>query len=99
MVYRKGESPVPRPLDRWAHEHPVARMIANGDRWFMAWIGQKTTPLHRLEKLTGIPRSRLEMMSKGGSVSRAELEALARAWSISTGDLIRSMADTVEIVE
>lgn len=93
MVYRKGERPVPLPLDRWSQAHPLAREIASGTRWFDAWVGQKATPYARLEKLTGIPKRRLLTLSEGGPVSRAEVDALARAWCVSSNDLIASMPD------
>ncbi len=99
MVYRKGEQPVPRQLDRWSPGHPVARVIASGTRWFDAWVGQKTTHYARLEKLTGIPARRLNTLSEGGSVSRAEVDALARAWCVSTADLIASMPDPSVVID
>lgn len=99
MVRRKGERPVPRTIDLWSEAHPVARMIAEGDRWFMAWVGQKRTSLRHLERLTGIPIARLTELSLGGAVSRTEVDALAGVWLVNASDLARSAAGTVEIVE
>jgi hypothetical protein len=99
MVYRKGERTVPRPLDRWRTDHPVARVIETGDRWFYAWQSYKATPTAKLARLTGIPPARLLTIEHGGPISRAELDGLSRAWSVSTGDLIASMGGAVEIIE
>ncbi len=99
MVRRKGERPVPRTIEQWSEKHPVARMIAEGDRWFMAWVCRTATPFRRLERSTGIPMERLMELSLGAAVSRAEVEALARVWFVSASDLIRSAAGTVEIIE
>lgn len=93
MTRRKGERPIERPLDRFTPDHPVARTISQGDHWFYAWLAQKSTPLVRLARITGIPAERFFPIQRGGDVSRAELDALARAWSVSTQDLIRSMAE------
>ena len=99
MVYRKGEQPVPYPLDRWSPRHPVARMIATGTRWFDAWASQKTTGYAGLEKLTGIPSRRLRTLSEGGPVSSAEVDGLARAWGVSAEDLIESMPDPSIVID
>ena len=99
MTYRKGEKPVSRPLDRWSPIHPVAHMIATGDRWFDAWSMQNATPIGRLSKVTGIPGSRLMTISGGRTVSRAEVEALALAWCISAADLAASMPVDVQVID
>jgi hypothetical protein len=99
MSYRKGERPLPIHLDRWSPDHPLAAIISSGTHWFSAWLAQKTTPYHRLEALTGIPRRRLATIGEGGQISRAELDALARAWSISSGDLLASMPDPSIVID
>ncbi|MHA6768081.1 hypothetical protein [Sphingobium ummariense] len=96
---RKGERPVPRELDRWAPDHPVADMIRTGTCWFDAWLIQKCTADITLSKLTGMDRRRIEAIRRGGYISRAELDALAIAWSVSAGDLIRSMPTPNLVVE
>ena len=98
MVRRKGARAVPRPLDRWSSNHPVARAMQEGSGWFNAWASYKAMTYGSLERLAGIPKRRLMTMDQGGAISCAELDALACAWSISTGDLISSMAGTVEII-
>jgi len=98
VTYRKGERPVAVPLDRFGAGHPVAHMIATGDRWFEAWLSQKATPVGTLAKTTGIPVGRLHTIAEGGPISRAELDALARAWSVSTGDLVASMPGEALVV-
>lgn len=91
MTRRKGERPIARPLDRWSDDHPVARTIRDGDKWFYAWLRQRATPMAKLARQTGISLPRLMTIDSGGQVSRAEVDALARAWDISSGDLIASM--------
>jgi len=81
MSRRKGEQPVPQQLQRWSDDHPVPRLIRDGDHWFGAWVGQMATPYVKLAKRTGIPIGRLTAIDRGDVVSRSELEALARAWS------------------
>ncbi len=45
MAYRKGEQPVPYPLDRWTPDHALAQTIASDTRWFETWVGQKATTM------------------------------------------------------
>lgn len=99
MTRRKGERPLARPLENWSAQHPVARAIATGSRWFDAWIGQQSTPLVRLARQTGISAARLMTIQSGDRISRAEIDALARAWRVSAGDLIASMPDSALVVE
>ena len=99
MSRRKGERPIARPLDTWSNDHPVARMIREGDSWFYAWLYQRATPLVKLARQTGISVPRLMTINNGDRVSRAEVDALARAWSISVGDLIASMPSRNLVVE
>lgn len=99
MTRRKGERSVQRPLQRWTPEHPVARMIATGDRWFAAWTAQMATPYVRLSKVTGIPLPRLDTISRGDVISRAELDALARAWCVSSADLMASTPDPTIVID
>ncbi|WP_150291149.1 helix-turn-helix domain-containing protein [Sphingobium estronivorans] len=96
---RKGEQPIPRLLDSWSQDHPVANMIRTGSSWFAAWQMQKLTPAVKLARQTGIAPARLAAISAGDRVSRAELDALARAWNISAGDLAASMPDKRLLVE
>ncbi|WP_230772050.1 helix-turn-helix transcriptional regulator [Sphingomonas sp. Leaf4] len=91
MTRRKGELPLPVYLDTWTADHPVAKSIVRGTRWFDAWVMQKTTPLDTLSRRTGIPRNRLLTISGGDRVSLAELDALSRAWSVSAADLRQSV--------
>lgn len=99
MTYRKGEQPVLVYLDRFSDSHPVADMMATGDRWFSAWMVHKATPMARLSRLTGIPSARLYTINHGGPILRAELDALARAWSTMAGDLERSISDPALIAD
>ena len=96
---RKGEQPVPRQLQRWSDDHPVARCIRDGDGWFQAWLNQMATPYVRLGKITGIPVTRLMAIDCGDDISKAELDALARAWSVSSGDLKTSIAGAIDIID
>lgn len=86
-------------LQRWSNDHPVARLIRDGDHWFGTWVGQMATPYVKLAKRTGIPIGRLAAIDRGDVVSRSELEALARAWSISAADLERSIGAATTIVD
>jgi len=90
---RKGEKRIPRLLDRWSPEHPVAHAIATGSSWFTAWQMQKCIPIAKLAKQIGIAAERLTAIGHGDHLARTELDALARAWTISAGDLIASMPD------
>ena len=99
MSRRKGEQPVPQRLQRWSDDHPVARAMRDGDRWFYAWLAQMATPLAKLAKRTGMPVNRLIAIDQGDALSRTELGALARAWSVSAGDLETSIAGAAEIID
>jgi hypothetical protein len=50
MSRRKGEQPIPRLLDSWSADHPVADMIRSGSSWFAAWQMQKGTPNAKLPR-------------------------------------------------
>lgn len=99
MSRRKGEQPVPQRLQRWSDDHPVARLIRNGDHWFGAWVGQMATPYVKLAKRTGISIGRLAAIDRGDMISRSELDALALAWSVSADDLKRSIGAVTAIVD
>lgn len=99
MSRRKGERPIPKPLDQWPQDHPVAHSIRTGSHWFAAWQMQKCTPNVKLAKQTGIATDRLMAINYGDRVSGAELDALARAWNISAGDLEASIGDASLVVE
>lgn len=96
---RKGERPIPKLLDVWSDQHPVAHAIRTGSYWFHAWSGQKSTPLATLSRKTGMAQARISAISQGDRISRAELDALAIAWNVSAGDLIASMPDAAMVVD
>lgn len=96
---RKGERPIAKQLVKPTPSSPVMRMIADGDRWFHAWIFQQAMPLARLSRVTGIPVARLCAIEQGDRLSRAELDALARAWSVSSADLIGTLPDPALVAE
>ncbi|WP_375194870.1 hypothetical protein [Sphingobium sp.] len=91
MSRRKGEQPIPKILDTFSSDHPVAHAIRTGSNWFGAWQRQKCIPYVKLSRLTGIPSQRFAAIEYGDRVSGAELEALARAWSVSAADLRASI--------
>ncbi len=99
MSRRKGERPVLKPLMTLTPDSPVVRCIADGDRWFQAWMMQECTPLPKLVRVTGIPAARIDALSRGGRVSRAEIDALARVWCVGSADLISTMPDPSLLVE
>ncbi|MBB6191534.1 hypothetical protein FHS51_001761 [Sphingobium wenxiniae] len=73
----KGASPLPRQLDSWSVDHPVAHAIRTGDRWFGAWQRQTCIPEAKLSRLTGIPVRRFAAIEYGGPLSRAELRGVS----------------------
>lgn len=91
MTRRKGEQPIPKILDSFSSDHPVALAIRTGSNWFGAWQRQKCIPHVKLSRLTGIPSQRFAAIEYGDRVSRSELDALARAWGVSASDLRASM--------
>ena len=90
---------MPRMLDRWSPDHPVAHAIRGGTDWFSAWQMQKGLPWVTLAQATGMRAKRFEAISRGDYISRAELDALAIAWAVSSGDLIASMPSPRRVVE
>jgi hypothetical protein len=98
MVYRKGEQPVPYPLDRWSSDHPLARTISSGTGWFDAWVGKKATNYVRLEKLTGIPNRRLLTISQGRRLP-CRGRRVGPRMGVSANDLIASMPDPSIVVD
>jgi hypothetical protein len=96
---RKGERPLPKRLNVLTPQSPVCRSINEGQSWFDAWRGEECTPLASLSRTTGIPRSRLDAITRGDRVSRAEIDALARAWAVSAADLISTLPDPTLVVE
>ncbi len=65
MSRRKGEQPIPRLLDTWSQDHPVANMVRTGSSWFAAWQMQKCMPTAKLARQTGIAAARLTAISYG----------------------------------
>jgi hypothetical protein len=95
---RKGEQPVPRHVVGWSDDHPVARCMARGSKWFEAWIGQMVTPYVRLAKMTRIPVERIRQIAEGATITQVELRALARAWWITPEGLRASMPDPERVI-
>lgn len=93
MVYRKGERPVAKEVRAYNREHPVARWIADGDSWVMAWVGQMATPWGVVSKKTGITIERIDELDDGQEPTDAEVEALAALWWTTPAGLLQSIED------
>ena len=88
---RKGERPVAMSWPAYGPWHPVARMIARGDRWLLAWTMQSCVPYERLAKRTGLSIERIFAIEQGSSLNLAELQALADAWKADLTSVIASL--------
>lgn len=92
---RKGEKPVNhrqfyQPYD---NDHPVARAIRSGSRWFEAWQFQHCRPNAELVRKTGIAPDRLEELRHGAAVAEGEVAVLAAAYGVQPSDIIASLPD------
>lgn len=99
MTRRKGEKPVERRIAPLTPSSPVMRMIADGDRWFYAFMFQYSTPLYRLAKETGISQDRLQMIAAGEAITHDEVDALARAWWVTSEDLIGALPPSTVLID
>lgn len=95
---RKGERPLPKTIIPYDDDHPVARMMRSGDRWFHAWMAQFCTPYDRLTKATGIAIPRLQQIESGAPITRAEVDRLAGAWRVTPEDLVASIGAASEFI-
>ncbi|MFD1034135.1 hypothetical protein ACFQ15_05670 [Sphingomonas hankookensis] len=77
---RKGERPIVTPPEAWSETHVVARTMREGDHWLYAWLAQRTTPLHVIERKARIPRDRLDAFRTGAEPTPEEIERLAALW-------------------
>ncbi|QUM70833.1 hypothetical protein [Sphingopyxis granuli] len=91
MVYRKGERRLAKGVRSYSPDHPVARWIAEGDRWLTAWVGQMNTPWPAITRKTGIARARIEELNQGGEPTDDEIEKLAALWFVTPEGLRRSI--------
>jgi|KBSSwiStaDraftv2_1062776.scaffolds.fasta_scaffold66483_5 DNA-binding Xre family transcriptional regulator len=96
---RKGEKPVVKSWPPYNAQHPVANMIASGDRWIAAWRFQSNLPMAKLAKVTGISMGRLFAMEHGDYVTYKEIEGLAEAWQCDPADIIASLPDPALLVK
>jgi transcriptional regulator with XRE-family HTH domain len=90
---RKGERPVVTSWPPYGLGHPVARMIAQGDRWLQAWTMQSCVPYERLAKRTGLSMERIFAIEQGSTLTLAEMQALADAWKADLTSVIASLPD------
>jgi hypothetical protein len=90
---RKGEKPVASSWPPYGPAHPVARMVADGDRWLLAWTMQCCVPYERLAKRTGLSLDRIYAIERGSTLSLIELQALAEAWKTDLTSVIASLPD------
>jgi hypothetical protein len=90
---RKGEKPVPTWWPAFGPGHPVARMIADGDRWLLAWTMQSCVPYERLAKRTRLSMERIFAIEQGSPLTLPELQALADAWKADLTSVIASLPD------
>jgi len=99
MVYRKGERPVEKEVRAYTPEHPVARWIADGDSWVMAWVGQMCTPWGVVSKKTGISMERIDELDDGEEPTDEEVEKLAALWWTTPAGLRKSVEDARPAME
>ena len=97
---RKGERPIDKSqfYSPYGEDHPVARAIRTGSRWFEAWQFQNALPTVRLVKLTGISPARMAQLSYGAPVLEGEVAALASAYGVQPADIIASLPDPALLI-
>ena len=93
MVYRKGERPLAKEVREYDSEHPVWRMVRDGDSWIEAWVAQMCTPWEVISRKTKIAMDRLEELCGGEEPTEAEMAALAELWWVTPEGLKQSIED------
>ena len=66
--------------------------MREGDHWLYAWLAQRTTPLHVIERKARIPRDRLDAFRQGAEPTPEEIERLAALWQQPPAALAASIA-------
>lgn len=89
---RKGERPIVTPPEPWTETHPIARAMREGDSWLYAWLRQRTTPMHVIERIAKIDRARLDDLWRGAEPTPEEIERLAVLWKQPPEALAASIA-------
>lgn len=84
---------------RYTPEHPVARWIADGDSWVMAWVGQMCTPWGVVSQKTGISMERIDELDDGEEPTDEEVEELAALWWTTPTGLRKSIEDARPAME
>jgi hypothetical protein len=95
IVYRKGERPIAKEVRAYTPDHPVAKWIADGDHWMVAWVGQMCTPWATITKKTGITRERIGELDDGADPTPEEIEKLAALWWVTPEGLRRSIEQAI----
>lgn len=91
MSRRKGFPRLVKSVTPFTPDHPVARSIRSGSKWFDAWVAQMTTPYDKIMRKTGIAGDRLRQFSRGTDPKPDEIEALAVLWYVTPGGLLASI--------
>lgn len=93
MVYRKGERVIAKEVRPYTPEHPVARLIADGDGWVLAWVCQMCTPWETVSRKTKIAVERIGELDRGEEPTEEEVEKLAALWWTTPTGLRKSIKD------
>jgi len=90
---RKGEQALPKVIRPFDAEHPVWRMIQDGDGWLNAWLAQMCTPWATISRKTKISIERIMELDDGEVPTEAEIEALSNLWHVTPDGLRKSIEE------
>ena len=99
MSRRKGFPRLVKEVVAFTDEHPVARTIKRGSRWFDAWVTQMGTPYASLAKKSGVAVARLFELSHGAVPTNAEIGALAPVWYVTSEGLQASITLSTAVAD
>lgn len=99
MVYRNGERRTEKHVRAYTPEHPVARLIAEGDGWLLAWVCQMCTPWETVSRKTSIAVERIGELNRGEEPTAEEVERLSLLWWTTPAGLRKSIEDSRPAME
>jgi hypothetical protein len=97
MSRRKGFPRLVKETGPFTDDHPVARSIGRGSRWFDAWVAQRGTPYAALARKSGVAIARLFELSHGAAPTDAEIAALASPWRVTAEGLRESIVLSAKV--